>query len=916
MASARHLARTAAPLLLVLALGLAGCGSSTPGECSSVDQCPQPGGCRVATCLAGGCGVAPRPAGTVLGTGVAGDCQAQVCDGAGAVVAARDDADLPEDGNACTQDTCNAGAPSNAPLDAGQPCVQDLGAWCDGAGRCVQCLAPSDCPGVDGECATRTCLAGACGVVFAPQGTPLQDQVAGDCRVSACDGVGNQVTLPLDADLPDDGQACTQDLCAGGVASHQPVASGTGCTTAPGAGLCDGAGACVQCLVDANCAGVDGPCAHPTCTAGRCSTVLAPAGTFAGDFGAGDCSAVLCDGAGNAAGQAYPADVPVDGNPCTLDVCTGLTPSNPPAPAATSCAVGGGTVCDGAGACVECTSGAQCASLVCAGNACQAPSCGDTVRNGLETDLDCGGPCPACLDGRSCAIPADCLSLVCAQARCAAPACGDFVRNGAETDVDCGGACPACAPGLACRLDVDCRSGACVAGVCGAPRVTSVTPASGAADVVPGTAITLTFGAPLDLASITFQAAAGPCTGSVQLSADGFSTCLGIAARSAFFGSRDLLLKPALPLGGPATYQVRTLEGLLSSTVGAFQPFVHPGFTVAAGGGCGSALVVSQVYPGGGAAGASWAADYVELHNRAPSTISLAGLSLQVPWGNPWAVLPLSGSIPSGGYLLIQVGAAGATGAALPAPDLALAPPVSLAATGGIVTLLSTTTANSSGGCPPVGLLDAVGYGTSQGAPVSCKEGVAPATAPADAGAALVRAGAGCGDTDDNAFDLASQLAVPRTSSSPPLACGCAGSAVNESGATVEMDFCAVWSPVSLSLQAGTTSPPVSGRVFEAGVTEAPGPSVLVGQLGHGPAGSDPRYAVGWTWVAASFNVQVGNDDEYQASFSAPAPGSYAYAYRFSPDGQRWTYCDADGAGANGGLFFEPWMLPPLTVTP
>jgi hypothetical protein len=93
-------------------------------------------------------------------------------------------------------------------------------------------------------------------------------------------------------------------------------------------------------------------------------------------------------------------------------------------------------------------------------------------------------------------------------------------------------------------------------------------------------------------------------------------------------------------------------------------------------------------------------------------------------------------------------------------------------------------------------------------------------------------------------------------------------------------------------------------------------PAPLTSQLGYGPAGTDPRYAAGWTFVPASWNAQFGNDDEFQASFAAPAPGSYAYAYRFSPDGQRWTYCDPNGAGSGAGLVFEPNALPTLTVTP
>ncbi len=52
------------------------------------------------------------------------------------------------------------------------------------------------------------------------------------------------------------------------------------------------------------------------------------------------------------------------------------------------------------------------------------------------------------------------------------PNCTDGVRNGAETDVDCGGGtCPACASGKACAVTSDCSASpaplSCVAGVCG-----------------------------------------------------------------------------------------------------------------------------------------------------------------------------------------------------------------------------------------------------------------------------------------------------------------------------------------------------------------------------------------------------------------------------------------------------------------
>ena len=46
------------------------------------------------------------------------------------------------------------------------------------------------------------------------------------------------------------------------------------------------------------------------------------------------------------------------------------------------------------------------------------------------------------------------------------PSCNDGMRNGDETDVDCGGSCGGCEPGATCEVAGDCNSGHCVGGVC------------------------------------------------------------------------------------------------------------------------------------------------------------------------------------------------------------------------------------------------------------------------------------------------------------------------------------------------------------------------------------------------------------------------------------------------------------------
>ncbi len=92
-------------------------------------------------------------------------------------------------------------------------------------------------------------------------------------------------------------------------------------------------------------------------------------------------------------------------------------------------------------------------------------TCRNRLRDGSETDVDCGGSCQACATAKSCGVPGDCQSAACDGGTCRAPTCTDGVRDGYESDVDCGGSCPACAAGLLCAGDTDCTSNSCNNGV-------------------------------------------------------------------------------------------------------------------------------------------------------------------------------------------------------------------------------------------------------------------------------------------------------------------------------------------------------------------------------------------------------------------------------------------------------------------
>jgi hypothetical protein len=114
----------------------------------------------------------------------------------------------------------------------------------------------------------------------------------------------------------------------------------------------------------------------------------------------------------------------------------------------------------------------------------------DGVKNGAETDVDCGGPCQDCGYAKLCMSGTDCNTGVCSSGRCAANcsnkkkdgnetgvdcggacgacnSCSDGARNGYESDTDCGGGlCSDCSLGRNCRTSGDCQSGVCANGQC------------------------------------------------------------------------------------------------------------------------------------------------------------------------------------------------------------------------------------------------------------------------------------------------------------------------------------------------------------------------------------------------------------------------------------------------------------------
>ncbi len=285
-----------------------------------------------------------------------------------------------------------------------------------GTGGTPECAAGDACSDQN-PCTTDSCdtATGKCAHDSVADGpTTDSPDTPKDCLAPACVG-GVLMQVPSNGDVPDDGNPCTHDSCDNGTPKNTNEPDGTGC----GVDLyCNNSGTCVGCTETK-------PCQDP-----------------------GSCLTAKCE----ATGECKTYNDPM-GSSCH----------------------GGEDVCDGNGQCVDCLADNDCGggSNICVSNGCLS-SCGTGMKDGKETDTDCGGPCMKCAPGKKCKFNGDCSSNICTNMVCiAAPSCTDNIKNGSESDTDCGGTCPKkCDNGGACGVNADCTSNLCTNNVCAAPAPT------------------------------------------------------------------------------------------------------------------------------------------------------------------------------------------------------------------------------------------------------------------------------------------------------------------------------------------------------------------------------------------------------------------------------------------------------------
>ncbi len=181
-------------------------GGGPPAGCQEDKDCPV-GPCEIAHCVEGTCQLEGiNDLDTDHKPDALGDCKKHLCD-KGALIAVEQTDDVPDDGNDCTQDTCDGMNPQHQAVTPGTNC--SLG-YCyvnpsSGAGSCEDC-------GTELNCGTQLCVLGTCVPLHCAdgqfQGVTESDIDCGkECR--PC-GSGQMCAMGTDCET----EVCTNNVCA------------------------------------------------------------------------------------------------------------------------------------------------------------------------------------------------------------------------------------------------------------------------------------------------------------------------------------------------------------------------------------------------------------------------------------------------------------------------------------------------------------------------------------------------------------------------------------------------------------------------------------------------------------------------------------------------------------------------------
>ncbi|MDZ3823830.1 MAG: lamin tail domain-containing protein [Pseudoxanthomonas sp.] len=228
-------------------------------------------------------------------------------------------------------------------------------------------------------------------------------------------------------------------------------------------------------------------------------------------------------------------------------------------------------------------------------------------------------------------------------------------------------------------------------------------------------------------------------------------------------------------------------------------------------------VVISQVYGGGGNAGALYTNDFIELFNAGSTPASLDGLQVAYAsaTGNTWnnrTVLPAVVLQP-GQYFLIQQAAG--TGGTQPLPTPDATGTIAMAAANGKVALVLGTDQIANATCPSgPEILDFVGFGTAN-CPVAPN---LPTPALSNTTAAL-RNGNGCDDTGNNSADFTVAAPSPRNTATALAPCAGGGDLVLSIDSVSQAEGNADTTPMNFTVTLSGPAP-AGGVAFTATTTD------------------------------------------------------------------------------------------------
>jgi len=182
-----------------------------------------------------------------------------------------------------------------------------------------------------------------------------------------------------------------------------------------------------------------------------------------------------------------------------------------------------------------------------------------------------------------------------------------------------------------------------------APSLT-LSPSDGASNVAVDTTFTITSDDPLDTSTLTYNGSAGACTGTVQISDDSFTNCIGITSAVESNLNRLITITGSADIDYSATYEFKVTTGAENLLAVNVASDVSNSFSTAANG-----LLITEI-------GESYYANiprWFEVYNGTSSSVDMSDYSFESQSYNGSTVSTNTFSLPSvtlasGQYVVIR----------------------------------------------------------------------------------------------------------------------------------------------------------------------------------------------------------------------------------------------------------------------